>query len=218
MTKEKYVLGVTGSMSCGKSYVCEKLTDLCTEKGITVTNINLDTLRRDILGQNPKYSYVRREIESKFGEAIVCKNGSIDGKIIGEQIFYDQNAMTDYRNIMQDPINKRLQEEISDSNGLVLVEWALLAEDKLTSAVNYNVLLVSCSAEEQMRRLEGGDLGEDQIQKRIDAQMSNSEKKKEIETVQTEQGRGVLYEIDTTQGTTDAKIMKLLINIARELE
>jgi dephospho-CoA kinase len=42
----KYILGVTGSMGCGKSYACNKLVEIGRSQGIEITHIDFDTIRR----------------------------------------------------------------------------------------------------------------------------------------------------------------------------
>ena len=43
---EKYVLGVTGSMGCGKSYACKKLVEIGKSRGIEASHIDFDLVRR----------------------------------------------------------------------------------------------------------------------------------------------------------------------------
>lgn len=45
--QEKYILGVTGSMGCGKSYVCKELVRLSQSMGTNAIHIDFDTIRRN---------------------------------------------------------------------------------------------------------------------------------------------------------------------------
>ncbi|MGV8086499.1 MAG: dephospho-CoA kinase [Candidatus Woesearchaeota archaeon] len=147
---EKYLLGVTGSMGCGKSYTCNKLVEIGQSKGIDITHIDFDKIRRT--NTQPYHA---------------------------------------------------LTEILDQSKGLVLMEWALLIEDKLLSQVNNNILLVTSDYNTQLNRLIGGDLSKEEVIRRINSQLSNREKENKIRTIQEQSKSGRLYILDTTNNPED---------------
>ena len=195
---QRYVLGVTGSMGCGKSYACKKLIDIAKSKSISARYYCVDEIRRDILGTNPDYLYVRNQLRENFVEDIQNSNGSIDSLRISDIIYYDSQKMGVYKSIVNPWIEDYLKKEIRDASGIVLVEWAMLAEDGLFAMVDYNALVVSCDSETQLDHHKGGDLPMDQIKKRICNQLGNTEKIDYIKKMQQEQGSGDFFLFDTS--------------------
>jgi len=157
---DRYILGVTGSMGCGKSYACNKLVEIGQNKGITVMHIDFDKIRR---AEKQPYQ-----------------------------------ALTDI---------------LKQSQGLILMEWALLVEDRLLSQVDNNVLLVTSDYKTQLNRLIYGDLPDTEVIRRINSQLSNQEKEKQIRLIQQQSGVGRLYVFDSTHNPKDMHYADLLEQI-----
>jgi dephospho-CoA kinase len=208
-------LGITGSMGCGKSYACKSLLEEADRRSITADYINVDRLRQDVLGTNERYKSLRDSLVEEFGYGIRKEDGSICGRELGQVIFYNAGAMESFRQLTFPAIKDCLEEKVKDKKGLVLVEWAMLAEDGLLELVDYNVLLVTCDYETQLERLKGGDLPEDQIIKRINYQLSNDEKREKIEEEQVKTGKGRLITFDTAHNPLPAEYKRLLEEILR---
>lgn len=164
-------IGVTGSMGCGKSYVCEQLLTIASAQGIEMDYVNVDSVRRSVHGNYSSYSHV---------------------------------------------VEKALRQEVDQKSGLVLVEWAMLVEDGLLPLVDNNVLLVKCSYDKQMGRLLGGDLPPSEIERRINAQLSNDVKEQRVRDAQ-KIGGGQLYVFDTTHNPTQKQYGELLERMVSDL-
>ena len=78
----QYIVGVTGEIGSGKSYVSKKFEELGKEKAIPVHNIELDYLGHKILGglKQPAYQEVRETIAKTFGQELKQPDGMIDRK------------------------------------------------------------------------------------------------------------------------------------------
>ena len=185
-------------MGCGKSYACEKLIEIAKSKNIPASYHSVDLIRRDILGINPDYLFVRDQLKEQFGRDVQNSDGSIDGRCINDIVYYDPNKMREYKSIIGPCIEDYLKKEIRDVEGIALVEWAMLAEDGLLAMVDYNALVVSCDYGTQLNRHKDGDLPRGQIKKRICNQLSNTEKSNQIWKMQQEQGYGDLFLFDTS--------------------
>jgi pantetheine-phosphate adenylyltransferase len=85
----QFIIGVTGEIGSGKSFVCEQILELCKEKGIEAHNIELDHLGHKILSElkDEKYEKIRNQLIKTFGENIKKSDGTIDRKILGEIVF-----------------------------------------------------------------------------------------------------------------------------------
>ncbi|MFH1637514.1 MAG: dephospho-CoA kinase [Candidatus Woesearchaeota archaeon] len=208
-----FLLGVTGSIGCGKTHVCHTLIDIASNQGLSLSYVNLDTIRRQILGTESRYAHLRLQLSDHFGERITKLDGSIDGKELGQIIFYDSDAMNYFRNLISPAIDQELEIETQDKKGLVLVEWALLVEDGLLPLVKGDVLVTTCSYDKQIARLMGGDLPLNQILKRRSNQLTNSEKIEKIRAYQQDTGGGKLYVFDTTENPSKGQYRALLEKI-----
>ncbi len=110
-----------------------------------------------------------------------------------------------------------LRERIDHSEGIVLVDWALLVEDNLLNLVNNNVLLVRSDYKTQLGRLVGRDLPELEIKRRIDAQLTNDQKERRILEAQTRDRFGKLLSFDTPQNPSDKQYQILFYQILEEV-
>jgi dephospho-CoA kinase len=205
-----HFLGVTGSIASGKSRACLKLKEIGSQFGVEVSLIGIDEIRRRILGLDKNHLELRKKIAETFGSGLLNEDGSIDRKDLGEIIFGSDPAMKKFKEIVAGSINPELSLKLSEQkNGLVLVEWAMLAEDGFLPAINYNALLMKCSREVQFQRLEGGDLPLSQVEQRINSQLSCDENEKLIKKIQFEAGFGKLFVFDTSLNPKDFEYASL---------
>jgi dephospho-CoA kinase len=218
LNQGRYLLGVTGSIGCGKTYACRKLSEEGNSLGIDISEVNLDHIRRDILKSNPLYSKLRQKLAGEFGNHIMNHNSSIDRKELGQIIFYNEDAMDFFQKTTFPAIKEQLKSHLASKKGLVLTEWALLIEDGLLPFVNNNVLLVTCNPEKQIGRLSDGDLPMDEIIRRATNQFSNEEKERKIKEIQERTQNGQLYVLDTTSSPTRTTYKLLLEEITSSIK
>ena len=157
----QHIIGITGEMGSGKSYVSKKLIELGKTEGIEIHNIELDHIGHKILGelQEPIYKKAREQIIEIFGHSINSPNGFIDRKILGSIIFNDQEKLKQLNEIMYTPLMVRLRKEMYGKKGLILFNAALIAESDMSYLCNNNVILVKADKESQERRLKKVDTG-----------------------------------------------------------
>jgi len=210
-------LGVTGSIGCGKTFVCTTLRELADNQGIITSYVSVDSLRRNILGTDAKYEKVRTDLTAYFGERIRKPDGSICGKELGQIIYYEISAMDAYKGILYPAINQSLGFIMKERNGLLFLEWSCLVEEGLLPLVEGNALVITCDYYTQVQRLIAGDLPLSQLQKRIEHQLSNNEKISGIKEYQKNSGSGRLYVFDTGTNPGPEQYMALLEDIMHDL-
>lgn len=123
----KYVIGLTGGIGCGKTMILDYLK---TEYDSYV--IEADKIGHKILDYNTEgYDKV---IEA-FGDNIVnyqCKTPYIDRKILGNIVFNDKNKLELLNNITHPLIHKEIERLIVEcDNRLIIIEAALLLDTSL---------------------------------------------------------------------------------------
>ncbi|MFC1696778.1 dephospho-CoA kinase [Nanoarchaeota archaeon] len=209
------LLGITGSIGCGKTYTCNLLKEIAENNEMENSYLSIDTIRRNILGTNPKYEEVRLDLIDFFGNKIQKQDGSICGKELGEYIFNDSLLMQVFKAYTHKAIKDNFEDELKENKGITFVEWALLVEDNYLQFVNGNVLVVTCDYDIQIKRLSSGDLPLDQIKKRIENHYSNEKKISHIKQFQKAIGKGQLYVFDTTKNPKKKQYEELFENIIK---
>jgi dephospho-CoA kinase len=176
-------VGLTGSIAVGKSYVVSVFRDL------GCVTFDADTIAHAVMepGQ-PAYS----DIVDEFGQSVLDPEGRIDRARLGAIVFADQsrrnrlNALVHPRVIAEQ--NRLLRDaETAHPHGIAIVDAALMIESGGYRRFD-KLVVVFCSAEEQLRRLmKRNQIGREEAEQRISAQMSSNEKRRYAD-----------FEIDTT--------------------
>lgn len=177
----KKVIGITGSIGSGKSYSMEMFKNICKIKNINATFLNVDDIRRNII-----------------------KKKNINRDELNKKIYNNKDAMKKYKEFINPKIRSYLTQKINNSDGYIFIEWALLVEDLLYDLVD-SIIVIYCNEEEQIRRLKSGNLGEDEITKRIKQQLTNEQKIAKIKKLKIE-----YYIIDTSNNPKIEEYEKIL--------
>ena len=211
----QYIIGVTGEVGSGKSYISNKLVEIGMRKGIPVYNIDLDVIGHDILGnlQEAGYQKLRQDIGDEFGKEVVTKNGSIDRKVLGEIVFNNPRELRKLNDLMYTPLLVRLRREMYGKTGIMIFNAALIAETNLTYVCNNNVILVKADKNAQKQRLAKRHLDDQQIQRRIASQYDFEQKKNYIEKKIKDNNYGKLWIYDNSVENSNEPVEKLLAEI-----
>lgn len=158
----KKIIGITGSIGSGKSYAVNIFKQICKEKNIKAIFIDVDDVRRDILDKE-----------------------KINRVELNKRIYTSKEEMEKYKNFINPKIKKYLENQINTNDELIFIEWALLIEDNFFDIVD-KIIMIDCKQNVQISRLENGDLGKENIIKRINLQLTNLEKIEKIRTLNKE--------------------------------
>jgi len=183
-------VGLTGSIAVGKSHVVAVLKDL----GCVV--FDADKLAHAVMepGQ-PAYDEVIRE----FGSEVVGPDGAIDRTKLGAIVFSDDARRRRLNEIVhprvKDEQDRLLCEaEAADPNAIAVVDAALMIESGGYKRFD-KLIVVFCDRESQVRRLMArNEIGPEEAEQRISAQMSSEEKRRYAD-----------YEIDTSGSYDDTR-------------
>ena len=160
-------IGITGSIACGKSTV----SDYLKEKGYTI--IDADKLGHVALTSDD----VKRRLSETFGANILVNN-EISREVLGKLVFGNDNNLKKLNNIIHPKIKElilKLQEEHKNED-LVFLDIALLYEANFVDLVE-KVVVVYVDEDVQLERLmTRNSLSKEEALKRIESQMSPSEK------------------------------------------
>jgi len=217
---KQFIVGITGEIGAGKSYVSKKFKEIGGEKNFPVNVIDLDKIGHSILSEltEPAYANVRDKIAETFGNIVKLADGSINRKALGEIVFNDSSKLKELNEIMYTPMITRLRHELNGKTGLVLIDAALLAESDLSFLCNNNVVLLSVDKESQQRRLFGRGLDEEQIERRLECQYSFEQKKAKIEERIALDATGFIWELNNSDSSDPMELAKMCKNVISQAE
>jgi pantetheine-phosphate adenylyltransferase len=197
---KQYIVGLTGEIGSGKSYVGEQLVQLAKKDKISAHNIELDLLAQQIQEDlsEEKYELVRQEIIKNFGQEVAKKDGRIDRKALGEIVFADSEKLNKLNKIMRTPILVRLRKELKNKEGLIILNAALLAETQMMDLSNFNLILLDVNEQTQAQSLIKRGLSQEQIKRRLASQYDFAKKKKIIEQAISDHQYGRLFILDNS--------------------
>ncbi len=206
----QYLVGLTGEIGAGKSYVAKQFIKLGQKQGLKVHNIELDQLVHQIYQEldQPGYQALRKRLAQTFGQQIQNQDGTISRQKLGQIVFASQPKLEQLNQILHQPLMVRLRKSLYQKQGLILLNAALIAEAQMTALVNNHVCLVKTDQQTQLERLKERDLGKKQIDRRLASQYSYAQKKELLEAKVKQSGFGQIWEIDNAGVQANQEIFK----------
>ncbi|NLD26183.1 MAG: dephospho-CoA kinase [Acholeplasmataceae bacterium] len=166
------LIGITGSISTGKSVV----TDYLIKCGFNV--IDADKLAKAEL-YDPE---VINELVDRFGNDILIK-GRIDRQALGQLVFQDEEARKILNAIIHPRVIKKMKDRIQTMSGLVFLDIPLLYETGLEQMVD-KVIVVYTSQRTQLQRLmKRDDIDESFALQKIATQMDIETKRQRADFI-----------------------------------
>lgn len=163
------IIGITGSIACGKSTVSNYLKS----KGYVV--IDADKIGHEALDNE----YVREKLVVAFGKEIQ-ENNKIDRQKLGNLVFGNTSNLNILNSIIHPEIRKMILEEINKNKDkeIIFIDIALLFEAKFDDLVD-KIIVVYVDENIQLTRLmKRNSITQEEALNRIKSQMSSIEKVK----------------------------------------
>ena len=163
------IIGITGSIACGKSLVSNYLQ----EKGYTI--IDADKIGHMALENDE----VKKQLVTKFGKSIL-KDNEVNRVTLGKLVFENNENLKELNNIIHPQIRKNISEQIQvhKNEKLVFVDVPLLFEAKFDDLVE-KIIVVSLDEKIQLERLMNrNSLSKEEALQRIKSQIPVREKEK----------------------------------------
>ena len=163
------IIGITGSIACGKSLVSNYLQ----EKGYTI--IDADKIGHMALENDE----VKKQLVNKFGKSIL-KDNEVNRVTLGKLVFENNENLKELNNIIHPQIRKNISEQIQvhKNEKLVFVDVPLLFEAKFDDLVE-KIIVVSLDEKIQLERLMNrNSLSKEEALQRIKSQIPIREKEK----------------------------------------
>ena len=170
------IVALTGGIGSGKSMVGDMFADL----GAVV--VDSDQLAREVVERG---SAGFDQVIAAFGDGVL-KNGDLDRASLAELIFNDANKRVQLEQITHPLIRKAFTKviEAADKNSIVINQIPLLVESKNNYRFDHTITVAAGEDVRSERLLKKG-FSSQQIQQRMQAQASDSEREAISDTVIT---------------------------------
>lgn len=172
--KNVTVVGVTGGIGCGKTTVAS----VFEEKGARL--INADHIGHDLIAS---HQYIKRMLYEEFGEIILDEDRNINRVRLANIIFADHERLVKLNSIVHPILITKLRDKIKQgitelSNGIIVVDAALIVECKIQSLFDEIILLESPKRTRIARIRKERGYSVKEVEDRIKGQLIDKEKEK----------------------------------------
>ncbi len=163
------LVGLTGGIGAGKSTVSAMLA----ERGAVI--VDADQIARDL--QLPG-SPVLDSMAERFGDHIICDDGSLDRAAVAAIVFNDEAALKDLNGIVHPAMQSEIQRQIDEhrsTDRVVVLDFPLLGENPRKGLAA--TIVVDIPVDVAVRRLvDQRGMDEADAQARINSQISRDER------------------------------------------
>jgi dephospho-CoA kinase len=196
-----FVIGLTGSIGCGKSHVLDTLVRLGAE------GIDADRVAHEVMASGgPAYE----PIIAVFGREILGPDDAIDRAKLGARVFRDSVALAQLEAIVHPAVYAATKRRVEDSAApAVAIEAIKLLEAGLSVGLCDEVWVVMCSEAEQMARLaRSRGMTPDEVRRRRANQMAPEQMAERADRV---------IHTDGTLKETEAEVLRLWVELGLPL-
>lgn len=164
------VLGLTGSIGCGKS----SLSQILQKENIDI--IDADIIARQIYDDEGLLSKIYQE----FGQTIKNEDGSLNRKALGKIVFNDNEKLIKLNKLTHPRIRQNVSDKIEEckvkNKQIVVLDAALLIESDYMNFID-KLLVITCNQDIQIERIKKRDnCSTDDALSRINSQMKQEDK------------------------------------------
>ena len=185
--REHFIIGLTGGIGSGKSAVAKMFEQL----GVPVMDADFYSKNALEIGTE-----CYRMTVNLFGKDCLNSDGSIDRRYVASKVFSDELMREQLNGIIHPYVRNRMHAETEKLPcGFVVWEVPLLFESGMDSDCSVTVA-VACRESIRIKRIIKRDhLTKEQAKARIDAQMTDLERKEKADyTIRNEGGLEQLYD------------------------
>ncbi len=164
------LVGITGGIGSGKSFVCRKLESL----GFSVYYCD-DEAKRLMVSDE----VIVGELKKLIGENAYNSDGSLNKKLLSEFLFKNKSNANKVNSIVHPRVKTDILRWAESLSGKCLfVESAILFESGFDSIIDIRVLVYAPENVRLHRVMERDNISDESVKKRMDAQMCDEIKRK----------------------------------------
>ncbi len=165
------VIGVTGSIACGKSTVTEFL------KANDYSVVDCDIVAKEVTN----LPNVVAEIKNTFGSFVIKSDGSLDRAKLGELVFNNKDKKDLLDNLLKNYLLKAILENLElaktrSLKNLVFLDCPLLFESGINKYCDKTVSIFTDQDIQLQRLMKRNQVSQEYAQSMIDSQFSSQQK------------------------------------------
>lgn len=147
----QFKLGVTGGIASGKTFVAKALVERVRSMGVSAHLINVDGLIRQLYDeQTGGAQKVRETLATLFGDQVLIDERRRVDRTKIKEVLFDPSAPVGLREKLEKltapQVDRLYRAALKGKRGLVVLEWAQLAEMGMHHWTNNNVLVVEAAS------------------------------------------------------------------------
>lgn len=204
----QFVLGITGAIGMGKSYVTQQLIEHFSNL-MNVLHVDLDVIAHELYSRTePIYVEFQNKVKDRFD-----LHGSDPlemRKKLGKFVFNDEDGLNELNLLVRQPLLTLMRQKMYGFQGLILLNGALLVEADFLPLCNNNVVVVNTGVDEQIENLKNRGLNTQQIQRRINSQLTNGEKLRIINKAILDNNYGTCIPYSNSKNNKREEVAELL--------
>ncbi len=158
---ERYLVGLTGGIASGKSLVGE----LFSELGATV--IDSDRIVAEYYESSIR---LRLELLLSFGPGIFSFPFRVDKQKLADRVFSDKDKLSKLEELVWPYVFQELEERISDSEGIVIIEGSRIYESGYDTYLNDVVTVQSLDGVQRYRLMTYRNMSREEANRIIELQ------------------------------------------------
>lgn len=179
MNKQPKIIGLTGGIASGKSTATRYLK----AKGLPIIDC-------DLLGHRAYEpdTQAYQEVIQTFGDDVIGADKKIDRKVLGGKVFGDPDALKQLTDIIWPEIRRLTEASIKSIHdeklgSIIIIEAAVLFEASWDDVADETWVVIIEPEMALARAMSRDGADAETIQKRIDSQISNKERRKRADII-----------------------------------
>lgn len=202
----QWKIGITGQMASGKTWVTNRLTDELKMRGYDAHPIFFDQLVRDFYAEASQGAQlVRERFAALLGEDVLTADRcDVQRPILFSRLFDPATPdaiKEEVRELTAPHVLRLYREALRGARGIVLIEWAQLAEMGMGPFVNHRALLVESSDRETFVRER--KLTSEQVARVARTQWDPDKKSQELAAAAHRDGCGLILRYENRRASED---------------
>jgi dephospho-CoA kinase len=175
---EQYIVGVTGTIGSGKSYLTKLICQNLVVDKLPTTHIDLDKIAHELTySEKYKNNQEVQNLRKATAQLLKVDNTLHDIRAaLLARIFKDHALNKKLQELYKPTIVREIRKQLANKKGLILMDGALLVDMNLQYLCNNNVLVINSDLNSIYSNLRTRGHDDKEILTRLDAQLTTERK------------------------------------------
>ncbi len=215
-------IAVTGGIAVGKSGVATALAERWKQRtGLDAWHVNIDQLLRDLYAEDsPGAQALRDKLAERFGSDVLVDGGRDVNRTILSAKLFDRGCPRYLREeihaLTAPHIERKYREALAGKEGLIILEWAQLAEMTMAHWTNHNAIVVDSPDRAFFAKRRG--IAPERLKALADLQWSADRKAERLNEAARKAHDGALLRYQNCLRETEAERMNDIDRLCAEVE